>query len=165
MERQINNINEIFSGVGQVAEWEFLSFIEGKGFPDREASYTFRDSLYEQGGNTITYRLMRVHEDGTTEVLEVIETENASPQVFSARTYTRTGNPIVTIEYKLPEQTRVKIYAYNTSGNYSELLVNKVHESGTFREYFDGSDRTSGLYICKIVAGKETWIEPMLLIK
>ena len=145
--------------------WETLSFIEGKGFPDKPATYTVIDSTYVPNDATILYRLLQVQEDGAADPLEVLEVGGPLPTVFSARTYTRPDNPIVTIEYKLAEKVRVKIYAYDSSGRFSVLLINKMHEPGNYREYFDGSDRKSGLYICKIIAGSETWIEPMLLIK
>ena len=154
------------SGVASAfSVWETISFIEGKGFPDAEAQYAVADTLNALESTDLLYRLLHVQEDGTTELVEVLKTESPLPLSFSAKTYTRPDNPIVTIEYKLSEKMRVKIYAYNSSGSYSELLVNTIHEAGTHREYFDGSDRQSGLYVCKIVVGKETWIEPMLLIK
>ena len=163
--RRVRSFHDSTGSAAHVNEWETLSFIKGKGFPDAEADYAFADTLNTPVGGGILYRLLQVHEDGATEIVEDIRADEPLPRSFSAKTYTRPDNPIVTIEYKLPEKVRVKVYAYNSSGSYSELLINKIHEPGNHREYFDGSERKSGLYICKIVAGKETWIEPMLLIK
>ena len=87
------------------------------------------------------------------------------PPSFSARSYTTPRSPIATIEYKIPVAMRVKVYVYSTDGAYSKLHINKMHEPGIFREYFDGAEHDSGLYMGRIVAGDNEWIEPILLVK
>ena len=84
---------------------------------------------------------------------------------FFARTYTSPQSTKVTIEYNLPARQKVKVVVYNSDKSFSRTLVNEWQEEGSYKVYFDGSERASGLYICKVTADKEVWIEPMLLIK
>jgi|GEM_PF-6530385 len=84
---------------------------------------------------------------------------------FFARTYTSPQSTKVTIEYNLPERQKVKVVVYNSDKSFSKTLVNEWQEEGNYKVYFDGSEKASGLYICKVTADKEVWVEPMLLIK
>ena len=84
---------------------------------------------------------------------------------FFARTYTSPQSTKVTIEYNLPSRQKVKVVVYNTDKSFSRTLVNEWQEEGNYKVYFDGSEKASGLYMCKVTADKEVWVEPMLLIK
>lgn len=84
---------------------------------------------------------------------------------FFARTYQSAQSTKVTIEYNIPETQRVKVEVFDVNNTYSETLVNVRQEPGNYKVYFDGSERKSGLYICKITVNKDVWIEPMLLVK
>lgn len=115
---------------------------------------------------------LKVLDENISDTIHRLKSEKVSigerkgfPPEFTAKTYIRPESPLATIEYDLSRQMRVQVYVYDITRSFSEELVDKVHEPGKYREYFDGSDRKSGLYICKILAGTETWIEPLLLIK
>ena len=84
---------------------------------------------------------------------------------FFARTYTSPQSTKVTIEYNLPARQKVKVVVYNSDKSFSRTLVNEWQDEGNYKVYFDGSEKASGLYMCKVTADKEVWVEPMLLIK
>jgi len=79
-------------------------------------------------------------------------------------------NPRTTIAYALPEQSRVSIHIYNSSGQLIRTLVNKTQNAGTYHVQWDGTDSehhevASGIYLYKLVTDKETHIKSMVLLR
>ena len=84
---------------------------------------------------------------------------------FFARTYTSPQSSKVTIEYDIAAKQSVKVEVYDVSKTFSRTLVNAQQEPGNYKVYFEGANRDSGLYICRITVNGKAWVEPMLLIK
>lgn len=92
-----------------------------------------------------------------------LSTDPSTP--FYARTYTSSQSTKVTIEYDIAAKRHVKVEVYDVSKTYAKTLVNTRQDPGNYKVYFDGAERDSGLYICKITVNGKVWVEPMLLIK
>ncbi|HMS34558.1 MAG TPA: hypothetical protein PKC91_10775 [Ignavibacteria bacterium] len=56
-------------------------------------------------------------------------------------------------------------YLYDILGNEIKTLVNEIKLPGTFEVDFDGSNLTSGVYICRIEPGEFRDIRRTVLIK
>ena len=84
---------------------------------------------------------------------------------FFARTYTSPQSSKVTIEYDIASKQYVKVDVFEVNKTYSKTLVNAHQEAGNYKVYFEGAERNSGLYICRITVNGNVWVEPMLLVK
>ena len=69
------------------------------------------------------------------------------------------------ITYTLNKTSFVKIEIWNNIGIKIETLVNEIQSSGKKQITFNGSDLTSGIYFCKLVADGKTEIQKMMLVK
>lgn len=84
--------------------------------------------------------------------------------------YPNPFNPSTTIEYLLPQKSRVEIAVYNVVGEWITTLVNDVRPAGDYRVRWDGRNREGnpvggGLYFYVMKAGDFRASGKMLLIK
>ncbi|MCF8259785.1 MAG: T9SS type A sorting domain-containing protein [Melioribacteraceae bacterium] len=100
------------------------------------------------------------------------EEESASlPTEFALKqNYPNPFNPTTSIEYRLAESGFVSMKIYDMLGNEIRTLVADNKEAGRYNVVWNGRDNsgiqvTSGTYIYRIVAGKQTSTMKMLLIK
>ena len=92
------------------------------------------------------------------------------PTNFSLRVFPNPFNPSTTLYYDLPESEDIFLSIYNTSGQLVRTLVSGRYAAGQHTAVWDGIDaagRTvaSGLYICRLEAGKYYQAQKMLLLK
>ncbi len=79
--------------------------------------------------------------------------------------YPNPFNPTTTISFDLPEQSHVTLTVYNILGQKVATLINEVKQAGSYKETFDASSLSSGVYIYKLSAGKFTNSKKMILVK
>jgi hypothetical protein len=79
--------------------------------------------------------------------------------------YPNPFNPTTTISFDLPEQSHVTLKVYNILGQEIATLINEVKQAGSYKETFDASSLSSGVYIYKLSAGTYTSSKKMILIK
>lgn len=88
-----------------------------------------------------------------------------------AQNYPNPFNPQTTIEYEIPQKSRVLIRIYNSLGELVRKLVDEVKPAGSFVATWDGRDQTeqllaSGIYYYKLVVNSQTRnVKRMLLLK
>ena len=79
-------------------------------------------------------------------------------------------NPLTTIKYYLPEESRVILEIYDVTGRRISRLVNERQNRGYYTKEWNGLDDkgnavVSGLYFYRLIAGKETISRKMVLIR
>ncbi len=79
-------------------------------------------------------------------------------------------NPVTTIKYDLPENSRIKLTIYNILGQEIKTLINERKQAGFHRLKWDGTGRngiqvSSGMYIYRIKAGDFVSTKKMVLLK
>ncbi|MBN2564858.1 MAG: immune inhibitor A, partial [Candidatus Eisenbacteria bacterium] len=79
-------------------------------------------------------------------------------------------NPVTTIGYALPEPARVSIEIYNVAGRKVATLVDGPRDAGTHTVTWDGRNSRgqelgSGVYFCRMAAGRFTERRVMVLLK
>jgi hypothetical protein len=74
-------------------------------------------------------------------------------------------NPTTKISYAVLEPSVVRLIVYDRLGREVQTLVNENKEAGFYEASFDGANLPSGLYFCKIQAGKFSAVKKMLLMK
>ena len=84
--------------------------------------------------------------------------------------YPNPFNPVTSIRYDIPSTSNVVISVYSLLGQKVKTLSNSVHQPGFYSVQWNGTNDTgsavsSGVYICKINAGRYTSIKKMILMK
>ena len=79
--------------------------------------------------------------------------------------YPNPFNPSTTINYEIKETGLVTLKIYDVLGNEVSTLVNDVKQSGRYEVKFEASNLPSGVYIYKLVQGKNSEIKKLMLLK
>jgi hypothetical protein len=88
------------------------------------------------------------------------------PHEFSlAQNYPNPFNPRTRISYALPEPGIVHLTVCDNLGRDVATLVNDYKEAGYYQANFDASGFSSGMYFCKMQAGKFNAVKKMMLMK
>jgi hypothetical protein len=79
-------------------------------------------------------------------------------------------NPSTTISFSLPKRAKAKLSVYNIEGKIVSTLVDGVIDDGFKKVTWDGKDAggtavSSGVYFCRLTAGKRTVTKKMVLLK
>ena len=70
------------------------------------------------------------------------------PNPFSAGS---SGSPFATIEYRIPERSRVRVELWSLSGVYLGAVFDGDRDAGIHRAMFDGSALPSGVYRYRVL--------------
>ncbi len=88
------------------------------------------------------------------------------PKGYSlSQNYPNPFNPSTVIGFSLPRKEHVRLKVYDVLGKEVAILVNNEKESGSHSVKFDASLLSSGIYLCKISAGRYYEVIKMLLVK
>lgn len=79
--------------------------------------------------------------------------------------YPNPFNPVTTVDYTLPESSRVSLKVYDVMGREVKTLVDENQSAGSYSVSFNGSDLSSGTYIYRLEAGEFSKTRRMMLIK
>jgi hypothetical protein len=74
-------------------------------------------------------------------------------------------NPVTTIHFELPRESRVTLRIYNLLGSELQTLVDETRGAGKYDVRFDASALSSGVYLCRIVADDFTQTEKVVLLR
>lgn len=95
-----------------------------------------------------------------------VEIDEKLPVEYSLRqNYPNPFNPTTTIEFTIPEQSFVTLKIYDVLGNEVSTVTNEYLNAGAYKEIFDASGLSSGLYFAKITAGNFSETIKMSLLK
>lgn len=86
-------------------------------------------------------------------------------QYVLSQNYPNPFNPRTTIEYSVPNESRVSIMVYNLLGEQVQTLVEGHSQGGHYKVSFDASLLPSGMYIYRLSAGKYTEVRKMILLR
>ncbi|MFN0156605.1 MAG: T9SS type A sorting domain-containing protein [Bacteroidota bacterium] len=147
------------------------SFIPGHGTTVEPHDYTFTDNGSGQG--TWYYRLKQTDLDGTIHFSDPVQVDVLSsvedrplPTEFSIdQNYPNPFNPTTSIEFALPKEAHVNIEVFNIIGEKVATLVNEVRQVGYYKEKFDASAFSSGLYFYRMTTNNVSFLKKMVLVK
>ena len=90
----------------------------------------------------------------------------AQPEGFAlGQNYPNPFNPKTVVGSELPVASNVKLAIYDLLGREVAVLVNERRAAGSYQDSFDGSGLASGVYICRMTAGKFAQSRRMLLLR
>jgi protocatechuate 3,4-dioxygenase beta subunit len=95
--------------------------------------------------------------------------ENASPAVIGSfelnQNYPNPFNPSTTINFKVPNQSKVSLKVYNILGSEVATLVNETKAAGSYNITFNASRLSSGVYFYQLKSGNFTSTKKLILMK
>jgi hypothetical protein len=101
-----------------------------------------------------------------TRMVKVSTEQDDTPLTFKLnQNYPNPFNPSSTIQFTLPQAGNVRLDVFTITGQLVTTLVNNRMGSGEHSVTFDGSNLASGVYIYRIMAGKNIQTKRMTLIK
>ncbi|MDP3966607.1 MAG: T9SS type A sorting domain-containing protein [archaeon] len=114
----------------------------------------FYASLYSFGNSTLDSTRQNIKIDNLTSVggLE----GGILNEFIVSQNYPNPFNPSTTINYQLPEVSKVKLKVYNLLGEEIKTLVEKTEPAGEYKVNFDAGTLPSGVYIYKFDAKSES---------
>ena len=94
------------------------------------------------------------------------ETENGSMNnKFTVRTYVESHSSIVTIEFSLSVEMRIKLEIYDIAGKKVNTLVNALESAGSKKIQWDTKTQSAGIYLYRLTADNFTKTGKIVLVK
>ncbi len=134
-------------------DWAEIAFINGQGTTSERSTYNYTDDFTNETYNGIAeYRLKQVDYDGSYTYSRTISVDLniKSRGYYLVQNYPNPFNPSTTIQFNLPEQSRVKLNIINSLGQVVEQLVNGETGKGTYEKVWNASKFASGIYYVSI---------------
>jgi hypothetical protein len=82
-----------------------------------------------------------------------------------SQNYPNPFNPSTTITYFLPSESRVRLEIFNSLGQSVATLIDDERQRGTYHVIWHATQQPSGLYFCRIIAGKFVDVKKLSLIR
>jgi hypothetical protein len=101
--------------------------------------------------------------------LDEVQVETAAPQPTASAVLEQNSpnpfNPSTQISFSLPEAGAVKLEIFNSLGQSLQTLVDETRAAGHYSVTFDATALPSGVYLCRLTAGRQVEMKKMLLTK
>ena len=101
----------------------------------------------------------------TTGVRTSTESNSLPINYYLFQNFPNPFNPSTEIQYAFPEASFVTLEVFNSLGQKVTQLVNNYKSAGFYKETFDASSLSSGVYLYKLTTASYTKTNKMLLIK
>jgi hypothetical protein len=134
------------------------------------SKYELTDSSVKRGTH-YTYTLVAVDRDGSERVLGSREAlSEAKPAVVLEQNIPNPFNPETQIRVRLPEAADIDLAIYDVSGRFVVQLARGREPAGTRTFNWSGTGArgervASGLYVCRLQAGKQTFTRKLVLLR
>lgn len=147
------------------AQWIHVANILSSGNSSVPKSYSFEDKNLPTG--KYLYRLRQIDYNGSFEYFELSETVSIGiPSKYSlSQNYPNPFNPSTTINFGLPEDSKVTIRIYDNTGRQISTLADAFKTKGYYSLVFDASGLASGIYFYRIEAGSFASTKKMMFVK
>ena len=88
------------------------------------------------------------------------------PAVYRlSQAYPNPFNPVTTISFALPDETKVTLEVYNINGKLINTLYSGIKSAGNHNIEWNASGLPSGVYFVKLDAGEFTQTQKLMLVK
>ncbi|MBN2780734.1 MAG: M6 family metalloprotease domain-containing protein [Candidatus Marinimicrobia bacterium] len=122
------------------------------------------------GTETVTFVAEDNEGDTVSRALDIWVSETGidigvPAEFICEQNYPNPFNPATTIRYQLPESRKVSLTVYSLNGSPVRTLVEGVQEAGYYTVRFTAAGLPSGVYLYRLVAGKDGMTKKMILMK
>jgi hypothetical protein len=123
-----------------------------------------------QPGEIYSYVLSAVRADGAEVKSVPVKISTRVLSLTLHQNYPNPFNPSTAISFTLPGEARTRLSIFNVEGRLLRTLIDETIPAGLKRVEWDGKDRRgdqvrSGIYFCRLEAGKQVLTRKMVLIK
>ncbi len=149
-------------GITGDAEVYQFKFHKGAQFSAEQVDFTLNNvEAITSTGEQIEFEI-----EGGTYITSVAYNEQALPENYQLhQNYPNPFNPSTNITFSLPTADDVTMKIYNLRGQCVETLVDDQFDAGIHRLQWQPQNEPSGVYVCKIRAGKFSSMIKMLFVK
>ncbi len=150
-------------------EFDWIHYLVGLIVPDdpEAVAMSVRLHVYSRFTGTIYW------DDLDIPAMSVNDVENDGfiPEEFSvSQNYPNPFNPSTTINFSIPQQSRVVIKVYDIMGREIKTLLNEDKSPGSYSAQWNGENSygtrvATGIYLYRVVAGNFTQVKKMILLK
>jgi hypothetical protein len=158
--------------VSRSAEGGFFTRIASIAADPLQDTYSYTDNtILGLSGSDVIYRLEAALIDGSTEILAEQTVAVPRAELALHQNYPNPFNPGTVLSFILPERASVTLDIYDVSGRLVRRLVNgEEMEAGPREIFWDGANEagrpvSSGVYYCRLCAGKETVNRKLVLAR
>lgn len=99
------------------------------------------------------------------ESIGIISTSEITGSYKLYQNYPNPFNPITKIKFEVPVSGFVSLKIYDIIGREVENLISENLHYGSYEVTFDGTNKASGIYYCKIATDNFQEIKKMMLVK
>jgi len=103
--------------------------------------------------------------DNMCKTVNLSENKELLTNYYLSQNYPNPFNPSTMINYQLPINSEVSLKIYDILGREVATLVNGQKSPGKYGVKFDGSHLSSGIYICRMIAGDYFSAKKIMLLK
>lgn len=135
-------------------DFQRVGYVEGNGTSLSVKEYYFKD-IPPLGSNKYFYRLKQLDYDGSYNYSEEIELFIIPSEFKLHQNFPNPFNPVTSIRYDIPYESRVKIYLYNSLGELVKIITDNFQSAGYHEVIFNAGDLSSGIYFYTIIAEQE----------
>jgi hypothetical protein len=101
----------------------------------------------------------------TKEVTGVVQKNDIASDYALKQNYPNPFNHLTNIEFRIADFSFVTLKIYNIHGSEISTLLNKILSSGEYSITFDAKDLPSGVYYCRLQAGKFSEMKKIIYMK
>lgn len=144
-------------------EEEMIENLEAKA--EAEVKFTFDVSRNAIINKKDTIEFTITSPDGIMMMKQFIFSYTGPTEFKLEQNYPNPFNPTTTIQYQLPQDSKVILKVYDILGSEVAALVNEEQEAGYKEVKFDAINIASGIYVYRLQAGDFISTKKMLLVK
>jgi len=139
--------------------------------PSRESYSCLDDDISNLSGSDVTYRLEAMYIDGSSSILAEQHVAVPRAELALHQNYPNPFNPGTALSFTLPERASVTLDLYDVSGRLVRRLIeNEEMEAGLREITWNGRNDagrsvSSGVYYCRLTAGKATVTRRLVLMR
>jgi len=149
---------------GAFDDWQSISFINGNGTTTEPQHYSYIDGTLKAG--KYQYRLKQIDFNGSYDYSNIVEVEVGNPKTFMLnQNYPNPFNPGTKISFTIPEKSFITLKIYDVLGKVVATLLAEERSAGSYEEYFNANNLSSGLYFYELKSDKFTQTKKMLLLQ
>ena len=146
LEEEIPQIEYVDYVTGGVMEYDFIGQVY------EEPMVRVEPEIYEVYGGAVAYTYDYIDYVKETVQDEYDENGNLIPKEFSGIAFPNPTSGNATLELKIPTTEQFKIAVYDMNGKLHQELFEGEITRGTFRQGFDLTDLTPGIYLVTIIS-------------
>jgi 5-hydroxyisourate hydrolase-like protein (transthyretin family) len=144
-------------------EEEMIENLEAKA--EAEVKFTFDVSRNAIINKKDTIEFTITSPDGIMMMKQFIFSYTGPTEFKLEQNYPNPFNPTTTIQYQLPQDSKVILKVYDILGSEVAALVNEEQEAGYKEVKFDAINFASGIYVYRLQAGDYISSKKMMLLR